>query len=152
MLGDALQVAIPVCRLGLGRLARHGCVTRRHDDRRLGGMRGNRGGNAVPLIVGIVGGDGGHGSRYLIEQGAHLGAVLLDPPPARAAELQAGTVHQQVERFVVPARSWARHLQCLGPAAPRGVVRHAKSKADDGADQAPRLTQGEAKHAPERRP
>ncbi len=84
---------------------------------------------------------------------AHFRAVFLDQPLARAVELQAGAIHQQVHALAVPARSWPWNLQRLGPAAQRGVVRHRQSEpkqADDGADQALCLTQGQMEDSLER--
>jgi len=75
---------------------------------------------------------------------ACLGAMLLLQPLARAAQAQSRAVHQQVQGFAIPAQLRARHLQRLGPAAQRGMVRHRQSQpeqADDGADQALGLAQ-----------
>src|SRR3954469_24108763 len=48
---------------------------------------------------------------------APLGIVLLYQPLARATELQPRAVHQQVHRLA--PRLCSRHLQRLGPSAPR---------------------------------
>ena len=74
-------------------------------------------------------------------------AVLFDQPFAGSAELQTGAVHQQMQRAGSgsPER---RHLQRLGPAAQRGMVRHREIKSeqsDDGADQPLGLPQPQAK-------
>jgi len=79
--------------------------------------------------------------------------VLLQQPLACAAELQARAVHQQVQGLAV--RAWLRawHCQRLRTPAQRGMVRHRQSEpeqADDGADQALRLAQGQMEHGPER--
>src|SRR5215211_953010 len=137
-------------RRGLGRRARHGAGTRRHDDRRLGMARGDTAVNTL-LIIRAVAGERRDNSVYLVEQGTNLravidivggqlrrndlpsvgvhaevelspgparaGAVLLDQPLARATQLQARAVRQQVHGFAVAARSWPRHLQRLGPTA-----------------------------------
>ena len=62
-------------------------------------------------------GVGIHAEVQLPPGPARAGAVLLDQPLARATQLQARAVHQQVHGFAVAARSWPRHLQRLGPAA-----------------------------------
>ncbi len=197
MLGDEPKMAVALRGGCLGRLARHRRELRRHDDCRRGMARGDGGGNAL-LVVGTVGGERGHGSRHLIEQGADLGTVVhllrgqhscddlpgvgvqadvqLAPGPARlgavrlnqplagAAKLQAGAVHQQVHGLAVTARPRAWHCQRLRPAAQGRVVRHGQGdpslpfhalpraeplaappeQADDGADQALCLAQGQA--------
>src|SRR4051812_4364468 len=71
MLGDALQMAVPLRWRALGRLAWHSRGTRRHDDRCFRMTLGNRSGNAC-LVVGAVCGERGHWCRYLVEQGADL--------------------------------------------------------------------------------
>ena len=79
------------------------------------------------------------------------GAVLLDQPLARAAELQPRAVHQQVHRPA--ARLRPRHLQRLGPAAQGGVVRHGEietEQLEDGADQPLGLAQRQAEHRAQR--
>jgi len=73
---------------------------------------------------------------------ARLAAVLLDQPLARALELQARAVHQQVEGLAATARLWTWNLQRLRPTAERRVVRHGQiepKRVNDGADQAFRL-------------
>ena len=126
---DMLKVAVPLRGRGLGRLAWHGCGTRRHDDCRFGMALGDRGGDVV-LVVGAVGGERRDRCRHLVDQGAdlegvvdllpgqrrgddlagvgvqadvqrpsgpaRLGAVFLDQPLARAAQLEARAAHQQV--------------------------------------------------------
>jgi len=66
VLGDALQMVIPLCGCDLSCFARHGRGTRRHGDRRFGMTLGGGGRNAV-LVVRTVAGKEGHGSRHLIE-------------------------------------------------------------------------------------
>src|SRR4051795_8934523 len=51
VLGDALQVAVPLCRRRLGRLAWHGRGTRRHNDRRFRMTLSDRGGNAFLVVA-----------------------------------------------------------------------------------------------------
>ena len=53
VLGDALQMAVPLRWRGRGRLAGHGRGTRWHDDRRFRMTCGDRGGNAF-LVIGAV--------------------------------------------------------------------------------------------------
>src|SRR3954447_1418058 len=50
VLGDALQMAVPLRRRGRGRLAWHGRGTRRHDDRRFRMTPGDCGGNAFLIV------------------------------------------------------------------------------------------------------
>jgi hypothetical protein len=50
MLGDALQMSVPLRRRRLGRLAWHGRGTRRHDDRRFRMTLSDRGGNAFLVV------------------------------------------------------------------------------------------------------
>jgi hypothetical protein len=76
-----------------------------------------------------------------------LRATFLDHPFARAAQLHARAVHQQMQGFGITAGAWPRHLQCLGPAAQSRVVRHREietEQADEGADQPLGLAQGQA--------
>ena len=75
VLGDALQMTIPLRRRGHGRVAWHGRGTRRHDDRRFRVTLGDCGGNAF-LVVGAVRGERDHRCRHLVEQGTNLGAVI----------------------------------------------------------------------------
>src|SRR3954465_10179560 len=195
LLGDELQVAVPLRRRGLVRGAGHGGRARRNDDVRLGMALGHVGVNAL-LVVRAVRRDGGDRVRDLVQQGADLGggvlvavgqggghdpaglgvhpemelpprpaplgAVLLDPPRARAGELQPRAVDQQVHGAgiaasaairTVAARLRPRPLQRLGPAAQGGVVRHGEvepEQADDGADQPPGLPVRQPEHGLER--
>src|SRR3954447_12531469 len=59
VLGDALQMVVPLCWRALPRLAWHGHGTRWHDARRVRMTLGDRGGNAF-LIVGAVRRERGH--------------------------------------------------------------------------------------------
>ena len=52
--GDALQVVVPLRECGLGRLARHGRGTRRHDDRRFGIALGDGGSNALLVLEAVM--------------------------------------------------------------------------------------------------
>ena len=109
-------------------------------------------GAVVGILVGQHRGDdpAGIGVRREMQHSpgpAPLGAVLLDQPLARAAELQPRAVHQQVHRRA--PRLWSRHLQRLGPAAQGAVVRHREIEAEqlqDGADQPLGLAQRQAEH------
>ena len=113
-------------------------------------------GAIVGILVGQHRGDdpAGVGVRREMQHSpgpAPLGAVLLDQPLARAAELQPRAVHQQVHRR--PPRLWTRHRQRLGPAAEGGVVRHREIETEqlqDGADQPLGLAQRQAEHGSQR--
>ena len=79
--------------------------------------------------------------------------VLFNQPFAGSAEFQPGAVHEQMQRTGTgpPER---RHLQRLGPAAQRGMVRRGEIKSeqsDDGADQPLGLPQRQAKDRAQRR-
>src|SRR3954466_1919064 len=114
-------------------------------------VRGQRGGGD-PAGVGV------HADVRLPPRPPCAGAVLLEQPLARAAQLQARAVHQQVRRLAVgtgtgAARPRPRHLQRRRPAAECRVVRHTQreaEQADDGADQALGLPVGEAEHRAQR--
>ena len=74
VLGDALQMAIPLCWRALPpRLARP--RSWRHDDQRVRMTLGECAGDAF-LFVGTVRGEPGHLCRYLVEQGTNLRAIL----------------------------------------------------------------------------
>src|SRR4051812_22142893 len=73
--------------------------------------------------------------------------MLLDQPLARAAQLQARAVHQQVHGL--GAGPWSWDLHGLGPAAQGGMVGNRESEtqqANDGADQAFGLAQSQTEH------
>src|SRR4051794_28624831 len=78
-----------------------------------------------------------HATRLHLAPGpAPSRAMLLDQPLARAAQLQARAVHQQVHGL--GAGPWSWDLQGLGSAAQSGVVRDGEIKAKqahEGADQ-----------------
>src|SRR3954454_19969154 len=76
LLGDELQVAVPLRRRGLGRGAGHGRRARRHDDVCVRMALGHVGVNAL-LVVRAVRRDGGERVRDLVEQGADLGGVVF---------------------------------------------------------------------------
>jgi len=66
-----------------------------------------------------------------------LGAVLLDQPFARPAQLQPGAVDQQVDGPAAQARRF-RQRHRSGAAGEGGVIRHRQFKPEqleDGADQ-----------------
>ena len=78
--------------------------------------------------------------------------MLLVQPLACAAQLQPGTVHQQVEGAGPGAGAWSRHLDRRGPSTQHAVVGHGEvepEQAHDGADQLFDLAQGEAEHRPQ---
>jgi hypothetical protein len=75
-------------------------------------------------------------------------SVLFDQPFAGATELQAGAVHQQMDR-AGSGSPQLRHLQRLGPAAQGGMVRYREvepKQSNDGADQSLGLPQCQAEH------
>ena len=75
--------------------------------------------------------------------------MLLQQPLARAAELEAGAVDQQVDGLALPAWPCLGHLQRLGPAAQGGVVGHRQRQPEqvqNGADQSLRLAQRQAEY------
>src|SRR4051812_10959385 len=79
--------------------------------------------------------------------------MLLDQPLPGPAELQPRAVHQQVHRRTPRLWSRHRHLQGLRPAAQGGMVGNGEietKQADDGADQAFGLAQGQAEYGLER--
>ena len=70
-----------------------------------------------------------------------------------ASRPQAGAVHQQVQGLAMATRLRAWHLERFRPAAQGRVVRHGQNEpeqADNGADQAFGLAQGQMEHRPER--
>ena len=92
-------------------------------------------------------GGGVHAQVQLAPGAALPGAVLLGQLFARAAQLEAGAVHQQVHGTGPGAGSRTRHCQGLGPAAERGVIRNRQIEAEqveDRADQPFGLTQRQA--------
>jgi hypothetical protein len=126
----------------------------------VGAVRGKRGhrcrhlveqGANLGAVIDVVGGQrhgdnlailGIHADVQLAPGPACFGAVLLQQPLARAAKLQAGAVHQQVDSLALLARSWPWHLQRPGSTAQGGVVGHRQSQPEqvkNGADQPFRL-------------
>src|SRR3954462_4199485 len=96
LLGDELEVAVPLRRRSLGRLARHRRRARRDDDLRLGVALGHVGVNTF-LIVRAVRRDGGDRVRDLVEQGTDLGGVVHVAVGQRGRHDPAGPgVHAQV--------------------------------------------------------
>ena len=74
-------------------------------------------------------------------------AVLFDQPFAGAAQLQTSAIHEQMQ-WAGTGSPERRHLQRLGSAAQRGMIRHGEVKSEqsgDGADQPLRLPQRQAK-------
>ena len=117
-LGDELEVAVPLGRLALSRLARHGCRARRHNDRRFGMALADAGVDAV-LVVGAVARDLGDRPRHLVEQGANLRAVGNLAAGQHCGDDLAGVgVHTEVQLPPGPARLGAVFLDqpLAGPA------------------------------------
>ena len=88
----------------------------------------------IDVAVGQDGGDDPAGHRVKADvqlaPGAPLaGAVFLDQPLARAAQLQARTVDQQVDRPAGGA-GLRRQFQALSPPAEGGEVRHRQVEAE----------------------
>ena len=76
------------------------------------------------------------------------GAVFLDQPLARAAQLQARTVNQQVDRSTSRA-GLRRQLKALGPSAEGREIGHRQVEAEqleDRADQPLGLAQRQVEH------
>ena len=69
VLGDILEMSVPLRGRSLGRVARHGGRAQRDDDRRFGGALGSAGVDAV-LVVPAVAGERGNSACDPIEQGA----------------------------------------------------------------------------------
>src|SRR4051812_33088057 len=146
LLGDELEVAVPLRRRSLGRLARYRRRARRDDDLRLGVALGHVGVNAL-LVVRAVRREGGDRVRDLVEQGADLGGVVLAAVGQRgrhdpagpgvhaqvhlapgAAPLRAVLLHQPLARAVeLQPRAVDQQVQGLGTAA--GVVAVARPRA-----------------------
>ncbi len=70
-----VQMPVALRRRGLGRLARHGAGTRRHDDRRRGMARGDTAVDTL-LIIRAVAGERGDRAVGLVEQGTDLRGVV----------------------------------------------------------------------------
>ncbi len=73
--GNVLEMAVPLCRCGLGRVARHSVRARRDDNSRFGMTFGNPGVDAI-LVIRAVGGERRHGSCDLVQQGIGLRRVV----------------------------------------------------------------------------
>src|SRR3954464_10050506 len=118
LLGDEVQVAVPLRRRGLGRGAGHGGRARRNDDVRARVALGHGGVDAL-LVVRAVRREGGDRVRDLVQQGADLGGIVFvavgqggghDPAglgvhaemelPPRPAPLGAVLLHQPLARAV----------------------------------------------------
>ena len=111
-------------------------------------------GGIVDLLAGQGRGDDRAGLRIdaqvqLPPGAAALGAMLLDQPFARPAQLHAGAVDQQVHRS---ARRLRSHRQCPGSSAQCRMVRHRQiqpHQLEQRADQPLGLAQRLVKHCPQ---
>jgi len=110
--GDDLQVAVALGWRGLGRVARHGGRTQRHDHGRLRMALGNAGVNAV-LIVGAVARERGHRTRDFTEQRSQRVRHLVPLPRDVAA-----AVLVQLERKGASGVWGGRSPTSLGSSAP----------------------------------
>ena len=114
-------------------------------------------GGIINIAVGQDGGD--DPAAHRVEADVQLapgtplaGAVFLPPPLARAAQPQARTIDQQVDRSTGRA-GLRRQFQALSPPAEGGVVGHRQVEAEqleDRADQALGLTQRQVEHCAQR--
>src|SRR3954468_1213791 len=103
LLGDELQVAVPLRRRGLGRGAGHGGRARRDDYVRVRVALGHGGVNAL-LVVRAVRREGGDRVRDLVQQGADLGGVVLVAVGQGGGHDPAGLgVHAEMELPPRPA-------------------------------------------------
>jgi hypothetical protein len=111
----------------------------------------------IDVAVGQDGGDDPAAHRVkadvqLAPRAPPAGAVLLDQPFARPAQLQPGTVDQQVDRPAGGAGlRW--QLQGLRPPTEGGIVRNGQIKVEqleDGADQPLGLAQRQVEHYAQR--
>jgi len=103
VLGNVLQVAVPLCWCGLGHLARHGVCARRDNHGRFRMALGDVGVNAI-LVVGAVAGERRYRARDLVKQGTGLGRVVQVLGSQRAGHDPAGAgVHAQVQHAPRPA-------------------------------------------------
>jgi len=110
----------------------------------------------IDVAVGQDGGDdpAGYGVKADVQFAPgtpFLRAVFLDQPLARAAQLQPGTVNQQVDRSAGGAGlHW--QLQALGPPAEGREIWHRQVEAEqleDRADQPFGLAQRQTEHCPQ---
>src|SRR3954465_13743269 len=103
LLGDELQVAVPLRRRRLGRGAGHGGRARRNDDVRARVALGHGGVNAL-LVVRAVRRGGGDRVRDLVQQGADLGGVVFVAVGQGGGHDPAGLgVHAEMELPPRPA-------------------------------------------------
>jgi glutathione S-transferase len=95
--GDHPQMAVALCRGGLGRSTRHRACPRRHDDGSIWMTLGNRLTDLV-LIVGAVGREGGNGIGDLTEQRIrHRGIVDFLPGHLNGDDLAAIGIDADVQ-------------------------------------------------------
>jgi len=168
VLGDVLEVAVPLRGCGLGRVARHGTCARRDDDGRVRMALGDAGVNAIP-VVGAVAGERRHRARDLIEQGTGLRRVVHVLAGQRASHDPAGAgVHAQMQRPPRPAcrrpvllkqplalaaqlQARAVHQQVHGLAASTGIgvprPRHVQRRRTPAQRRVVRHAQAEAEQA-----
>src|SRR4051795_10956429 len=103
LLGDELQVAVPLRRRGLGRGAGHGGRARRNDDGRARVALGHVGVDAL-LVVRAVRREGGDRVLDLVQQGADLGGVVFVAVGQGGGHDPAGLgVHAEMELPPRPA-------------------------------------------------
>ncbi len=96
MLGDVLEVAVALCRLALGRVARHGRHARWHDHVRRGMALSDAAVNAV-LVVGTVARERLQRSCCLVKHSVDLGRVVrVFGDQRRGQDLTGAGVHAQV--------------------------------------------------------
>jgi hypothetical protein len=89
LLGNGLDMAIMLGRVGCGRSAEHGRRARRHDNRSFRAMSGHSIVNAV-LVIGAVGNDRGERLVDLVEQRAEFGGIVDLPAGQGRGDDRAG--------------------------------------------------------------
>ena len=97
------KCSVALCRCGLGRVTRHGRCAWRNNDGRFWMTAGDAGGNAL-LVVGAVASEGGERALDLVQQGAHLRAVVhVLGGQQRGDDLSSAGVHAEVQLTPRPA-------------------------------------------------
>src|SRR5215207_1801604 len=103
-------MAVALCRLALGHLARHGRRAWRDDDGRLRMALRDTGVNAI-LVIRTVARDRGYRPCRLVEQGTDLSAVVGLSPGQRCGHDLAGVgVYTEMQLSPRPARAGAMFL------------------------------------------
>jgi len=121
---DVLEVAVPLCRCGRGRVARHRVRAWRHDDHRFWMALGDAARDTV-LIVGTVAGEGGERALDLVEQGAHLRAIVhVLGGQQEGDDLSSASVHADMQLSPGPA-----HLGAVLLMQPFARTAHLQSRA-----------------------